>query len=191
MIIPEIGKIIYDFFQQSPIMPIGLFFIFAIDSFFPTLPQIFALLLFMPNPTIEWGLVILGIVVAGEITGNTLLYALVSSAKVPSFIETTMKNYVHFLIFEDEKIIIVNRFAPVIPFMGAFIATCNWNYKKAMFYTAISGLAYYALLLTFSGISYAYLNRDLANKVTIFLIFFVISLSFISSRIRKKKLSTE
>ena len=37
----------------------------------------------------------------------------------------------------DERIILVNRVVPVVPLMGAFIATMKWDPRKSLFYVFI------------------------------------------------------
>src|SRR5207249_9507820 len=37
-----------------------------------------------------------------------------------------------FLGVPDERAILLNRIAPVVPFVGAFIATLRWNYRRSM-----------------------------------------------------------
>ncbi len=185
-----IADVLLDFFQQfGPVAILfGLFLIFVIDSSIaPLFPEIFILILFMARPTVPWATGLLGMALVGEVVGNTILFLLVAKTKTPQFIQKIIQKYVAFLVFEDEKIILVNRFAPVIPFMGAFIAACNWDYKRSMVYTIASGFLYYVILLTFSGLFYTYLTNDMASKVTWGLVGAVILISFISSAIQKRR----
>lgn len=185
-----IADVVLDFFRQFGPFAIlfGLFLIFVLDSSIaPVFPEIFVLVLFMARPSLPWAAGLLGMALVGEVAGNTILFLLVDRTKTPEFIQKIIRKYITFLVVEDEKIILVNRFAPVIPFMGAFIATCNWDYRKAMAYTVISGFIYYLILLTFSGLFYTYLTNDVASKVTWGLVGAVILVSFVSSTIQRKR----
>ena len=63
---------------------LGLFVILVIDStIFPALPEIFAVGAFLLNPTFWWGVIILVIACCAELTGNSLLYALVKRKRLP------------------------------------------------------------------------------------------------------------
>lgn len=185
-----IADILLDFFQQFGPFAIllGLLLIFVIDSSIaPLFPEVFILILFTARPTLPWAAGLLCMALVGEVAGNTILFLLVAKTKTPQFIQKIIQKYVAFLVFEDEKIILVNRFAPVIPFMGAFIATCDWDYKTSIIYTMASGFLYYVILLMFSGLFYTYLTDDMAAKVTWGLVGVVILVSFISSSIQKRR----
>lgn len=168
---------------------LGLFLIQVIDAtIFPALPELFFTLAFMRDPTWEWGLLILGTTILAEITGNSMFYALVKRKSLPDFIQKAMKKWTEFIFVKDERIILINRIAPVVPFLGAFIATCKWDYKKSMLYLVIGGLAKYGallFLLVFFSITF---DADYAQKMSILAIIIIICLSFVSSYIYRKKL---
>ena len=168
---------------------LGLFLIQVIDAtIFPALPELFFTLAFMMDPTFEWGILVLITTVLAEVTGNSLLYALVKRKSLPEFIQKVMKKWTDFCFVKDERIILINRIAPVVPFLGAFIATCKWDYKKSMLYLVIGGLAKYgALLALISFFSYQF-DPDTAQFFSILAIVIIIIISFISSYIYKKKL---
>lgn len=168
---------------------IGLFFILVIDSMiFPTLPEIFAVAAFLLDPTLEWGIIILVTACLAEVTGNTLLYALVKKKKLPNFIQKVMKKWVEFLFLRDERILLLNRAAPVVPFTGAFIATCEWSYKLSMVYLVIGGAAKYGLLLALVGVLNVTFDPDTAQLFTLFALAFIISFSFAMSYFYRKKI---
>ena len=107
----------------DPGIVLCVFLLFLIDAlFFPTLPELFMVLGFGANPTWEFALVLLGVAIVAELVGVFTLYFVVSRIKVPERISRIAKKYIGFLVVSDEKIILVNRVAPMIPFLGAFIA---------------------------------------------------------------------
>jgi membrane protein YqaA with SNARE-associated domain len=127
---------------------LGLFLILVLDAMiFPALPELFAVLAFLMDPSPEWAVILLVTVCLAEVVGNSLLYAFVRWKKLPGFLERAMKKWTGFIIFSDERIILLNRVAPVMPFTGAFIATCGWNYRKSMAYLVAGGLLKYSALL--------------------------------------------
>jgi membrane protein YqaA with SNARE-associated domain len=170
---------------------IGLFLILVIDSMiFPTLPEVFAVAAFFLDPTLEWGLIILLTACCAEVTGNSLLYALVRKKKLPNFIQKAMKKWVGFLFLRDERILLLNRVAPVVPFTGAFIATCEWSYKLSMAYLVVGGAAKYGLLLALVGLLNVTFDPDTAQLFTLFALAFIISFSFAASYFFRKRIAT-
>lgn len=167
---------------------LGLFVILVIDAIiFPALPELFAVLAFLIDPSLEWGIVLLITVCIAEITGNTILYSLVKWKKLPNFVEKAIKKWTGFIIFNDERIILLNRVAPVLPFTGAFIATCKWDYKKSMLYLAIGGLLKYsALFAMVAFFDYRFESED-AQIFSLAAVVIVICLSLAVSFIIKKR----
>ncbi len=171
---------------------LGLFIIQVIDAtIFPALPELFATLAFMMDPTLTWGILVLVTTCLAEVTGNSLLYALVKRKNLPDFIQKAMKKWTEFIFVKDERIILINRIAPVVPFLGAFIATCEWNYKKSMLYLVLGGLAKYGALLTLIGMLNYQFDPDTAQFYSILAIIIIIGLSFVSSFLYRKKLEND
>ncbi len=171
---------------------IAIFIILVIDSvIFPTLPEVFATLAFLLDPTLIWGIILLITAVAAEFTGNSLLYGLVKKAKLPDFIKKAMKKWTDFIFLKDERIILINRVAPIVPFTGAFIAVCEWNYWKSMSYLIIGGLAKYGALFALIGFLNIQFEQETAQKFTILSLFIVIGLSFLSSYIYQKRIGKD
>ena len=81
--------------------------------------------------------------------------------------------------------------APVVPFLGAFIATCKWDYKKSMLYLVLGGLAKYGALLVLIGLLNYQFDPDTAQFYSILAIIIIIGLSFVSSYIYRKKIEKE
>src|SRR6266550_166415 len=137
--------------------PIGsllaLLVIFAVDAaLFPALPEAWILITYTFRPetmdAVGWAAVLLLVAVAGDLLGTSILYALVRrilvrGRRMPRWLESGMRRWTEFLGVPDERAVLLNRIAPVVPFM----ATLRWNYRRSMCFVAVGGLAKYAVLL--------------------------------------------
>jgi len=174
--------------------PVGLmaflFAVFFLDAMaVPMLPEFFVMVFFASNPSYGWAATLLAVVCVAEVSSNYFLYAVVKRRGLPHFLEKRMKLWVSFLIVSDERLILVNRVVPVVPFMGAFIATMNWNVRKSLAYVAVGGAVKYALLMVFVGIAFQWFERGTARNVTLLLIVAVVAISMVQShRARRKHL---
>src|SRR6266545_623968 len=121
----------------------AIYLIFLVDAaIFPALPEVF-IVAFYFELTGRWvwgtaataGLLLL-LAVAGDLSGNALLYAIVRRLKaadrMPKFIEKAMRKWTGFLAVSDERLILMNRIAPALPLTGAFIAVCGWNVRRSL-----------------------------------------------------------
>jgi uncharacterized membrane protein YdjX (TVP38/TMEM64 family) len=124
-----------------------------------------------------------------EVLGLTLLWLIVKNLHIPKKVQDALNRYTKFLIFQDEKIILLNRLAPVLPFMGAFVAVCNWSYKRCLAYTLIGGMIKYGIILALGSIFFSYLESGVATTITIILVLVIIAISIIYSIMRKKKMT--
>ena len=168
-----------------------LAFVLVDACVFPTLPDLFAVLVFLAEPEPWWGLAILGTVCAGEITGNTILYSLVKRNRLPGFIERAMKKWVGFLFLKDERALLLNRFAPMIPGTGAFIATCGWNFRRSLMFIIAGGLAKYSILL---GIAFALnstLDSEMAALATVTAVIIILVASLASAHVLKRRMNAQ
>ena len=175
---------LFDWFQSFglAVTLLGLFIILVIDAMiFPALPELFAVLAFLLHPTPEWGFALLVTVCLAEITGNSLLYFLVRWKRLPDFVEKVIRKWTGFIIFNDERIILLNRVAPVLPFTGAFIATCKWDYRKSMLYLALGGLAKYSALFAMVALFDYRFERESAQIFSLAAVAIVICLSLAAS----------
>jgi membrane-associated protein len=134
-----------------------LFIVFFVDAvLFPMLPEAFVVLFYNTIPTIDTrfgdrtdlvftAVVILLVVLAAEMAANGFLYALVKwkGHKLPQRLTRAMNKWREFLILSDERVVLLNRVVPVMPFTGAFIAVSPWNPQKAMGYLALGGAVKY------------------------------------------------
>jgi membrane protein YqaA with SNARE-associated domain len=196
-----IGDFIYDLFHGlgPAVTLLALFLIFVIDAaIFPALPEIFAVIFFLANPlpdgsALVWGLAILCMAILGELAGNTLLYVivrniLVKKRKMPIFLEMVMKRYVDFLVVKDEKIILVNRVAPVVPMVGAFMAVCEWSYRRSISYIFFGAVAKYSFLLLLVGFFGVVYERETAQIIALVAVLVIIAISGLLSLAYRKRM---
>jgi len=190
----NIGQIIYDFFAAMgvPGMLTCIFLLFFIDAIvFPTLPELFTVIVFMMIPEPWFAVAIVATIALAEFLGLSLLYLVVKSVNVPRRIEAAIHKYRDFLIVRDERMIIINRFAPVLPFMGAFVAICGWSFRKAVLYTLVSGVVKYGAILALSNLFFVFFSKGTAGDVTIAMVLIILALSLVISIIRKKRMDKE
>ena len=91
-----------------------------------------------------------------------------------------------FLAVRDERVILVNRIAPAVPFTGAFIAVCGWNLRRSLAYVLIGGVAKYVLLLLLViGLGWAF-EPSLARLVTIVAVIVLVVASLLAGWYRGK-----
>jgi len=178
----------------APLGTLGLFLIififFYVDAIlFPTLPEVAALVFFSSNPTsLPFAIEILFTILIAEVMGLMTLYWVVKHFSMPKKIENALTKYTKFLFVKDEKIILINRIAPVLPFMGAFAAVCHWDIKRCVFYTLLGGVIKYSFILISSAAFYTYLESGEAFTVSTILVLSIISISIILSYLRRDKI---
>jgi len=186
-----LGDTIISFFSNFGYegMLLALFFIFIIDSmFFPMVPEFFLLVIYSTSPSFKWGIALILIAAIAIFFGNTLLYIIVKKFGMPYFIEKLMKKYSSMMVTQDEKMLLINRIAPVLPYTGAFIAVNEWSYKKSIVYILAGGIAKFSFLVMLSGFFYALFEKGVAQKATFCLIIITIALGIVLSYIRKRKI---
>ncbi|HQA21264.1 MAG TPA: hypothetical protein PLD09_05255 [Methanomassiliicoccaceae archaeon] len=189
-----IGYLIAELF--GPLGAVGgvlcIFLLFFIDAvMFPTLPELFTVLVFVQGYGLEpivLGALLLSAIVVGEVAGLLTLYGVVRRLRVPARLQKVITSYRDFLVCHDENMILVNRIAPVLPFMGAFVALCHWDLRRSIIYLLIGGITKYGLILLLSGFFLAYMEKGTATTVTIIMVLVVIALSFVATVIRKRRL---
>ncbi len=186
-----IGESIIEFFSNFGIagMVLALYSIFLVDSMiFPALPDFFLLVIYSTNPGTIWGVELLIVAVLASFSGNSLLYLIVKRYSPPKFIKNLMRKYSETLIIKDERILLVNRIAPVLPYTGAFIAVNHWDYWKSITYIVLGAILKFGFLIMLSGTFYNLFERGVAERATFLLIIAVILVSLIASHVEKKRL---
>ncbi len=166
-----------------------VFLIFLIDAIvFPALPEIFFILGYDYNPTPVFGILLVLTAVAAELAGVFSLYYVAKHIRIPKKLTRIVDRYVQFLLVSDERVMLLNRIAPMIPFAGAFIALVDsWDPRKCALYIVIGCVLKYGLLLMASSFFYAYFSSDAALKVTMAFVIAIIGISLAASYYRKKK----
>lgn len=191
----DIGSWIYNLFGNEG--EIGLllciFLIFLLDALvIPTLPELFFIIGFMGGAKYRepmvFGCELLLMAILAEIIGIYALYYVVKHVRVPKKIESVANKYTNFLIMSDERLLLLNRVAPMLPFAGAFIALSNWNVKKSFSFIVLGCVIKYGILMLLSNVFYNYFSSEVAGQVSLVMVFVVIGLSaFVSFFMKKKK----
>ncbi len=188
----SIGQFVYDLFQPLGVYGLlaALFLIFYFDStLIPTLPELFTVIIFLAHPVPIFGVMMIATLCAAEFCGVTTLYLVVRKYTLPQWMRRRIVEYSRFLVVRDEKMILLNRIAPVIPFLGAFIATCEWPYGRSILYNFVGGVAKYSLIVVMA--SYFLLlfsDQTLAEVITVVAVLALVGFSYLLSVRRKKKL---
>ena len=166
-----------------------IFLLFYIDSLiFPTLPEVFFILSFMYDPTPYWGMILLLVGAVAEFAGVTSLYLMVERIRVPERIRSVADKYSKFLILNDERMILVNRVAPVMPFTGAFISLIeSWEIKRAWFYLILGYVLKYGAILLFANFFFAFFSGPQAEVLSIVMIIIVMAVSLFMAYRKKKR----
>jgi hypothetical protein len=189
----DIGEMIYEAF--TPLgwwgMLLCIFVIFYIDAIlFPTLPELFTVIIFMAIPELWFGASILLVIAIAETLGLTTLYLLVKRVAIPNWIRAAMDRYRSFLLISDERIILVNRIAPMLPFMGAFVGICDWSYRRSLGYTLLGGMVKYGLIIAASGFFFTVFSEGTAQNITLLMVLAFIALSIVASMLKKRRMDT-
>ena len=167
--------------------------LFLLDAILvPTLPEVFFIMGFDRQPTAMFGCELLLAAIIGELIGIFSLYYIVKHIRVPKRGSKIADKYVNFLIVSDERALLMNRIAPMIPFAGAFIALIDsWDPKKCVFYIVTGCVLKYGAILLASGFFYTFFTGKMAQQVMLVFIIAVIVLSFIASYVKKKRSGLE
>jgi len=125
---------------------------------------------------------------AAEVAGVLTLYYAVSRARLPDRISRVIRRYQGFLICPDERMILINRIAPMLPFVGAFIAVAKWDLRKSLTYVLLGGAIKYGIILSLSTLFLVFLSRGTATLFTIVMVLIIIVLSLVASYVRKQRM---
>jgi len=123
-----------------------------------------------------------------EIAGLSTLYFIIKRIKMPRRIHSVIERYRDFLLCHDERMILINRVAPVLPFIGAFVAILKWSFRKSIIYTVIGGVIKYGLILIASQYFLTYFSSGTAQAVTLGMVFIFLGISFALSIIRRRRM---
>jgi len=182
-----------------PGLLVAIFLIFMVDSMvIPTLPEVFTIAFYLQYGALglepmTWAVAVLCMAVLGEIAGNGSIYLIVSrllvkKKRMPRLIDRAVKLWADFLIVRGENVILVNRFAPAVPFLGVFIAVCNWRVKRSFLYIIIGSLVKYSLLLALVGWLSVEYDPQLAQWLTLAAVVVIVVISVAAAIIRRKRI---
>ena len=190
----NIGQVIYDLFGANGDLGVLLciFLIFLLDALLvPTLPELFFILGFMAgaehNTPIVFGCELLLMAILAELVGILSLYYVVKHIRIPKKIEKLVDTYTKFLVMGDERLLLLNRIAPMIPFAGAFIAIAKWDLKKSIFYIVLGCVLKYGIIMLLSNMFLDFFSSDQAQLFMIIMIVVVIAVSMVLSIVVKKR----
>lgn len=190
----NIGQVIYDLFGDNGDLGVLLciFLIFLLDALLvPTLPELFFILGFMAgaehNTPIVFGCELLLVAILAELVGILSLYYVVKHIRIPKKIEKLVDTYTKFLVMGDERLLLLNRIAPMIPFAGAFIAIAKWDLKKSIFYIVLGCVLKYGIIMLLSNMFLDFFSSDQAQLFMIIMIVVVIAVSMVLSIVVKKR----
>ena len=192
----NLGQAIYDLFGANGEwgLVLCIFLIFLLDALLiPTLPELFFVLAFIGGANyghpLLFGVELLIAAVIAEQIGIFSLYLVVKkyNHKIPKKIQSALDKYTQFLVVSDEKLLLLNRVAPMLPFAGAFVAILNWSVPKSAFYIAIGCVVKFGFIMMLSNFFYNYFQSEESQIITIVMILAVIAVSIVLSFVVKKK----
>jgi hypothetical protein len=170
------------------------FLLFYLDSMVITLlPEVLILIIFAARPEniqiYEWAVLLLIMANVGDVLGNYTIYLLFKKWKwFHKRVSNVLRKYVEFLVLKDEKLILLNRVAPALPMCGVFMAVCNWNVKKSLFYIYIGGLIKMSIILFLFGYLAHVYPEETAFYITLIFVVVFLVISLFLGRAEKKKL---
>ncbi|MBQ1462879.1 MAG: hypothetical protein IIZ24_01665, partial [Candidatus Methanomethylophilus sp.] len=182
----NLGQAIYDLFGANGEwgLVLCIFLIFLLDALLiPTLPELFFVLAFIGGANyghpLLFGVELLIAAVIAEQIGIFSLYLVVKkyNHKIPKKIQSALDKYTQFLVVSDEKLLLLNRVAPMLPFAGAFVAILNWSVPKSAFYIAIGCIVKFGFIMMLSNFFYNYFQSEESQIITIVMILAVIAVS--------------
>jgi membrane protein YqaA with SNARE-associated domain len=150
-------------------MLVGLFFVVFFDAIVvPVGPELLAIAIYSTNLDLVWAALIVATVASAQVSGTSLLYLIGQHPRLlPKYIRNVMIKYQSSLLIKDERIVFVNCFVPILPFLGAFVAISRWDYKKSMFLVALGGIIKYSLFLSMSRTFHYLFAQGIAQKASL------------------------
>ena len=187
----DLTQLMLDIFGPygGPGVVLMVFLAFLLDAtLVPFLPEIFIILGFSYDPTPSFAIILIAVSIVAEWMGNCILYFVVKNVRVPKKIKSVVNKYIGILLVNDERMLLVNRIAPMIPYSGAFIALVdNWKLSRALAYIALGCVLKYGLILSMSSVFYAYFSSNMASIMMIVFVIVILSLSLVLSYFRRKR----
>ncbi|UCE92185.1 MAG: hypothetical protein JSV90_03370 [Methanobacteriota archaeon] len=191
-----IGEEIIDFFASlgDVGMILALVAIILLDGTgFPTLPEVWMVWIYGVHfDSFGWAILLILVSSVASLGGNFILYSIVKLIGMPRRAKKVMMKYTNFLIVSDERLLLLNRVAPLVPYTGAFMAVCNWNIKKCAFYLIIGAMAKASVVIALAWLSYDNLKQEIAPWVALIAVIIVLLISLAASvTYRRRKFGEE
>ncbi len=195
MIFADIAQGVWDMFSNmgdlGMLLALGVL-IWIDGTAFPTLPEAWLVAVIEGHTTsaglsLGFGTAMVLVATGASLAGTFTLYGLVRIGKLPRRVRKAMQGYTNWLVVSDERLLILNRFAPLIPYTGAFIAVNNWNLRKSAVYMSASGIAKFSAWIIVFAILNVNLDDSINHWVSLVIVAVVISASIAASIIYKKR----
>ncbi len=155
----------------------------------PTVPEMWLVLFFGAHPdAFSWGATIAIVASVAGLGGILIQYSLARLARLPKKVARVMKKYTDFLVLHDERLLLINKAAPMIPYSGAFVAALGWNLRKSLTYSFLGSLGKTFMIVSITFFAYGGLAREVAGWVSIVLLGCVLGTSLVVSLVFKKRL---
>ena len=111
---------------------------------------------------------------------------MVKHIRIPQKVTRVVDKYINFLLLKDEKLLLLNRIAPTVPFAGAFIHIAGWDPKKCWFYITLGCILKYGAIMLLSDYMYDYYAES-AQTMTIVMLVVILAISFLLSYVVKRR----
>ncbi len=171
-----------------------IFLLFMLDALLiPTLPELFFILAIGANNSLTFAGEVLLFGFLGEMAGVFLLYTVVCKTGLPKRVDKALKKYINFLVVSDEKVMLINRIAPMVPFVGAFMAAMRkrWDVRKCIFWLIVGYVIKYGFIMLMGHSMISFFDTGTSRTVMLIAILIVIGGSAVVSYKRSKKYATE
>jgi len=191
-----VGDFLFDLFAglgDQGIL-VCIFLLFLLDALLvPTLPELFFILAISANTSLEFSLLVLLVGFAGETVGIFFLYSVVKRTGLPKRVDKALKKYINFLIVSDEKVMLINRVAPMIPFAGAVMAAMRkrWDIRKCLLWLVVGYVFKYGLIMLFGQTATTFFDGGTSRTVMLVAIIAMIVISAVVAFLRKKKMGID
>jgi membrane protein DedA with SNARE-associated domain len=174
-------------------MILALVAIILIDGTgFPTLPEVWMIWIFGVHfDSFSWAVTLIVVASLASLGGNFILYTVVKVIGMPKRIAKVMKKYTEFLIVSDERLLLLNRIAPVVPYTGAFMAVCNWDLRKCVLYLITGALMKSTVVIALAWLSYDNLRQEVAPWIALIAVAVVLLASIIASFIYRRRIGLQ
>ncbi len=169
-------------------MLFGLFAIVFVDSIvIPIGPELLAIAVFATNIDLFWAVLIIGTVALGQVAGCTVLFLIGRHPKImPAYLKNVMNKYRSGLLIRDERMVFLNCFVPVLPFLGAFVAVAKWDYRKSMSFVIFGGAIKYSLFLGMSSTFHTLFEQGIAQRISLMAVLALLVVSALYAYTKRK-----